>query len=893
MKTRAAIFATAGGGLFILARTALYYRRTDSLALALVLTMAVAFVIGIVELVRRAARAEALAHEVIALPVPATVDAVDKASPTLRSLLRARMAHAPMTTGSAPFAPYLVGLLVMLGLLGTFLGLFETLRGAGEALTSSADVESLRAGLALPMQGLTRSFGTSAAGVSASAMLGLAAALTRASEARFLHAFGVYASGALAPLTTQEKQRVALEQLATNGEAMPRAATALRDAVTQLASLEKTWGAAHATAVAETSRALKEALASVRGELRDAVVHAGSAAEKALAPLVTRAVEGSVAAVKDHVAEVALHLEADRDARRAVDAKESAREDERHARLLTDEKARADALGARWDEATRSLKETIAQSSANDAEARARFAAEETSRAASLGAQWDEATRALKEAIAGSTKREAEQRAQLVGEEKARAAALTAQWEEATRALKEAIAGSTKREAEQRAQFVSEEKARAAALTAQWEAATRALKEAIATGSAREEERDRDLAKATTELTGAAASAVDAARERLAIIGAQDVQRVTELASLLASLGAQSDAIGAATDRQLAAIEAMVVSVDDRARALEAKTQAQHVALLARMDDVLAAQSARAVELEAQITRAHATNAETVAKTLATSAEKVTGALTANAEKISGTLNANAERVSGTLASNAEKVVSTLATSAEKVSGTLASNAEKVSGTLASNAEKVVSTLAARAEDVATSLAASAESVSETLATNAEKVVATLATSAEKLAETHAAQASDVAATLAASAVKLVDAHATNADSLAVTLAAHVESLGTKVAETADVVRDAAALMQAGGGELSAVGEMFASAVDRQRDAAAQWLESLGAVEAAVQQAGESAAARALGEQLDRTRELFDGQLQFHRELLLQLHGTRATSVNDAPRERHDGDAPA
>src|SRR6202040_1346029 len=120
-----------------------------------------------------------------------------------RALLRAKIAGAPASAGSAVFTPYLLGLLVMIGLLGTFLGLFETLRGAREALTSSGDVEALRASLAAPMQGLPRSFGTSAAGVSASAMLGLAAALARHAESRFGQALATYAADGLAPLTVQ------------------------------------------------------------------------------------------------------------------------------------------------------------------------------------------------------------------------------------------------------------------------------------------------------------------------------------------------------------------------------------------------------------------------------------------------------------------------------------------------------------------------------------------------------------------------------------------------------------------------------------------------------------------------------------------------------------------
>ena len=65
------------------------------------------------------------------------------------------------------------GLLVLLGMLGTFLGMVVTLNGTGTALESAADLQAIRASLAAPVKGLGLAFGTSLAGVAASAMLGL------------------------------------------------------------------------------------------------------------------------------------------------------------------------------------------------------------------------------------------------------------------------------------------------------------------------------------------------------------------------------------------------------------------------------------------------------------------------------------------------------------------------------------------------------------------------------------------------------------------------------------------------------------------------------------------------------------------------------------------------
>ena len=67
----------------------------------------------------------------------------------------------------------------MLGMLGTFLGMVVTLNGAVFALEGTTDLQAIRSALAAPIRGLGVAFGTSVAGVAASAMLGLISALSR------------------------------------------------------------------------------------------------------------------------------------------------------------------------------------------------------------------------------------------------------------------------------------------------------------------------------------------------------------------------------------------------------------------------------------------------------------------------------------------------------------------------------------------------------------------------------------------------------------------------------------------------------------------------------------------------------------------------------------------
>jgi len=99
--------------------------------------------------------------------------------PSLQNAVRLRIEGERVGLPGPALTPYLVGLLVMLGMLGTFLGMVVTLNGAVFALESTTDLQAMRASLAAPIKGLGLAFGTSLAGVAASAMLGLISALVR------------------------------------------------------------------------------------------------------------------------------------------------------------------------------------------------------------------------------------------------------------------------------------------------------------------------------------------------------------------------------------------------------------------------------------------------------------------------------------------------------------------------------------------------------------------------------------------------------------------------------------------------------------------------------------------------------------------------------------------
>ncbi|MVF12081.1 hypothetical protein FT643_07965 [Ketobacter sp. MCCC 1A13808] len=153
----------------------------NSLALIVTLIIAVTYVIGFMELHHYQA-ATATLHQAL------TRTAGDEAAlnqwlaslhPSLQNSVRLRIEGERVGLPTPVLTPYLVGLLVMLGLLGTFVGMVDTLQGAVSALEGSTELSAIRAGLAAPIAGLGLAFGTSVAGVAASAMLGFASTLCR------------------------------------------------------------------------------------------------------------------------------------------------------------------------------------------------------------------------------------------------------------------------------------------------------------------------------------------------------------------------------------------------------------------------------------------------------------------------------------------------------------------------------------------------------------------------------------------------------------------------------------------------------------------------------------------------------------------------------------------
>ena len=168
-------------GLAAVAWVGAGYVGASPLALAMTALIGAVYGVGASELRRFDQATASLTRALAELPadLPELSPWLGRIHPSLQNAVRLRVEGERVGLPGPAVTPYLVGLLVLLGMLGTFLGMVVTLNGAVLALESTTDLHTIRAALAAPVKGLGLAFGTSVAGVAASAMLGLISALCR------------------------------------------------------------------------------------------------------------------------------------------------------------------------------------------------------------------------------------------------------------------------------------------------------------------------------------------------------------------------------------------------------------------------------------------------------------------------------------------------------------------------------------------------------------------------------------------------------------------------------------------------------------------------------------------------------------------------------------------
>jgi len=291
----AAIFAA---GLAVVAWVGWGFVGTSPLALAMTLVIGGVYLLGAYELMQFRAATASLATALgladrSAEPVADLGEWISRLAPSLRNPVRQRIEGERVALPGPALTPYLVGLLVMLGMLGTFLGMVVTFKGAVFALETSSNLESIRTALAAPIKGLGLSFGTSVAGVAASAALGLLSAISRRQRIDVARLLDARIPALFRRFSSAHRRDEMVIALQTQAHAMPLIAERLQGL---MEGLERRNDQLNAQLLAqqqgfhrEASSAYTQLASAVGTSLKDSLAASARQAGEAIRPVVEHA----------------------------------------------------------------------------------------------------------------------------------------------------------------------------------------------------------------------------------------------------------------------------------------------------------------------------------------------------------------------------------------------------------------------------------------------------------------------------------------------------------------------------------------------------------------------------------------------------------------------------
>ena len=214
----------------------------------------------------------------------------------LRQSVRQRVEGERAALPGPALTPYLVGLLVMLGMLGTFLGMVVTLSGAAFALQGVSDIQGIRSAFSEPIKGLGLAFGASVAGVATSAMLGLMSTLVRRERLAVAQSLDLAVATRLRSFSLVHQRQETYRALQQQSQTLPAVAAQLEQLMAQMAQMQQQLGDRltdnqerfHREA-RETTQALAQ---SVDQSLRASLTQSMQVAGESLRPVVQAAMDG-------------------------------------------------------------------------------------------------------------------------------------------------------------------------------------------------------------------------------------------------------------------------------------------------------------------------------------------------------------------------------------------------------------------------------------------------------------------------------------------------------------------------------------------------------------------------------------------------------------------------
>ncbi|OJA25129.1 DUF802 domain-containing protein [Burkholderia ubonensis] len=274
------------------------YVASNPPAAVVTLLIAACYLAGAAELLRYRQATATLAGAVNGLsgPPPALDAWLDTLHPSLRGAVRARIEGARAALPGPSLTPYLVGLLVLLGMLGTLLGMVVTLKGTGAALESATDLDAIRASLIAPVKGLGYAFGTSIAGVATSAMLGLLSALVRRDRLDASQQLDAKVATTLRVHSHAHQREESFRLLQKQADAMPALVERLQTMMTAIdarsAALHEQQIASQQAFFDRTEQAYARLASSVGQSLQDSAAESARVAGAALQPVMETTMAG-------------------------------------------------------------------------------------------------------------------------------------------------------------------------------------------------------------------------------------------------------------------------------------------------------------------------------------------------------------------------------------------------------------------------------------------------------------------------------------------------------------------------------------------------------------------------------------------------------------------------
>ncbi|HET9645375.1 MAG TPA: DUF802 domain-containing protein, partial [Burkholderiaceae bacterium] len=365
-------------GLIAVCWVGVGYVRQSPLALAVLVLIGAFYLLGARELHRFNQATSSLSKAVADTsdPPASLVEWLGGIPSSLRNAVRLRVEGEHVALPGPAMTPYLVGFLVLLGMLGTFLGMVATLAGTGMALESAVDLQAIRASLAAPVKGLGLAFGTSVAGVAASAALGLMSALSRSERLQASQLLDAKIATTLRAFSAAHQRDESFKLLQLQAQAMPRLIEHLQAMMTGMERQSETLSAQLKAGQddfhSRTERVFTDLARSVDRSLRDSLLESAGAAGATIKPVVEATMaaiaretsglhEGIAKTVQCQLEGTSSRFEATTTAVADIWKAALARQGQRDADLLGDLRQSLDKFAETFEQRSATLVDTVSQ----------------------------------------------------------------------------------------------------------------------------------------------------------------------------------------------------------------------------------------------------------------------------------------------------------------------------------------------------------------------------------------------------------------------------------------------------------------------------------------------------------------------------------------------------